>query len=476
MKNLGKILTLLILFLSSLSAGVTASVSPNDVFVGDTTTYMLTITGSGVKKPVMSDICGNQITATGSQTSIQATNGEYKKSYTLSYQFTPKKSCTIAAVGVEIDGKIEYSNSVDVNVLPRTQDLSADFVLEFKSSVQELYVGEPFKLTLLLKQKRGIQVADSKFIAPEFKGFWIKSESQPQRTQDSKYMTTKVVYELAPQREGKLSIEAAELKVASRVASTDWMGGFAQVRWRTYYSNTLDISVKALPENVKIIGDFTIEADVDKREINPNEAVNLKIKITGVGNLEDIESFKPFISDVNIFDEKIQLTSNSLSQKIVFVSERDFTIPTFELKYFDINTKEVKTIKTEPIEIKVQGNMAKKELSITRGEAVVPKTVEEAKREVVEKNNYLYLSLAFILGLSIGIALMLLRGIKFSKKSKTFDIKDEKVLLIKLLAFKDSDKDVEELVRILENNIYSKEKIALNKKKLKEVLKKYDIS
>ncbi|MDF1882927.1 BatD family protein [Sulfurimonas sp. SAG-AH-194-C21] len=476
MKNLGKILTLLILFLSSLNASVTASVTPNDVYAGDMTSYVLTISGSNVDKPVISDICGNTITATGSQTSIQSINGEYKKSYSLTYQFTPKESCTISAVGVMIDGKTEYSNSVSVNVLPRTQDLSADFVLEFETSAKELYVGEPFSITLLLKQKRGAQVVDSKFTAPAFKGFWIKSESKAQRTQDSEYLTTKIVYELAAQREGTHSIDAAELKIASRVGSNNWAGRLPQIRWRTYYSNQVDFRVKALPQNVKIIGDFTIKASVEKGEINPNEALNLKIEIKGSGNFEDIESFKPFVSDVNVFDEKIQLLKDSLSQKIVFVSEQDFIIPVFTLKYFDINTKEVKTIQTEPIEIKVKGNVSKKELSITRDEAIAPKIVETAKTVVVEKNNYLYLSLAFILGLAMGIVGMFLKSRNFSKKSKGFDIKDEKVLLIKLLPFKDRDQDVEALVKVLENNIYSKEKVPLDKKSLKAVFKKYDIS
>ncbi len=474
MKNLGKIIIFLVLILSSLNATVTAQVTPNDVYAGDATTYVLTITGSNVKKPILADICGNTITATGSQTSIKSINGSYSKSYNLSYQFTPKQSCTIDSVSVEIDGKIEHSNSVNVNVLPRTQDVNADFILEFESSAKEVFIGEPFKVTLLLKQKRGAQVVDSQFIAPEFKGFWIKSESKAQRIKDNEYMTTKVVYELAAQREGNLSIEPAELKIASRVGVNNWGRMSPQVKWRTYYSNTVDLSVKALPLGVKIIGDFTIEATVDKTQVNPNEAVNLTLKIKGEGNFEDIESFKPYISDVNIFDEKIKLSKNSLSQKIVFVSEQDFTIAPFELKYFDLKTQEIKTLQTQAIEIKVKGNVAKKEVSITR-DVEAPKTINTDKTVTVEKNNYLYISLAFFIGLVIGIVIMLIKSKKVSTKHKKLDIKDEKLLLIKLLPYKEIDRDVEDLVRILENNIYNKEKIILDKRMLKEVLHKYEI-
>ncbi len=419
MKNLGKIIILLTLFLSSLQATVTAKIVPVDVFEGDSTRYELTITGSNVTKPVLSDICGNDITATGSQTSITSINGEYKKSYTLSYEFTPRKSCTIAPIAVVIDGKTEYSNSVSVNVLPRTQDLSADFVLQLESSKKELYVGEPFSVKLQLKQKRGVDAVDSKFIAPEFKGFWIKSESKPQRTQDSRYVITTVVYKLAPQREGKLSIEPAELKIASRVGVNNWGTLIPQVRWRTYYSNRLEVNVKALPNNVKLIGDFTMNVSVDKREVNPNEAVNLTLKLLGSGNFEDVESFKPFVPDVNVFDEEIELLDNGLRQKIVFVGERDFTIPSFTLEYFDLKTKKIKTIKTEPIEIKVRGGVAKKKLEITRDTPHVEKsdTVKpEIQKSVISKINYLYVAVAFFIGLIIGLFIVNVKNMSGSSE------------------------------------------------------------
>ncbi|MDQ7043954.1 MAG: oxygen-tolerance protein, partial [Sulfurimonas sp.] len=118
----------------------------------------------------------------------------------------------------------------------------------------------------------------------------------------------------------------------------------------------------------------------------------------------------------------------------------------------------------------------KKELSITRDEKTPSEILQTDKKVFVEKNNYVYLFLAFLLGVVISIVLMLLKGKISLKKSKTFDIKDEKVLLIKLMPYKDSDKDVQDLVNVLENNIYAKEKVSVDKKMLKEVLKKYDIS
>ena len=477
MKNLGKIIILLNLFSIAVFATVTAKVEPRDIYAGDSATYSVIITGSNVKKPELLSICGNDITASSSQTSIVSINGSYKKSYTLSYQFTPKKDCTIAPTEVEIDSKKEFSNSVKVTIKPRTQDLKADFILSFIVPKKEFYIGEPFELTLLLKQHRGVQAVDSKYIAPEFKGFWVKSEEEAQRVKEGDFTITKVVYKLAAQREGTLHIEPAALKIAQRTGVNNWGSFRPQVKWRTYYSNSIDIKSKALPQGVKIVGDFILDATVQKRSVNPNEPVNVKIKVQGEGNLEDIESFKPYLASVNIFDEKIVINKNTLTQKLVFVGDSNFTIPSFTLKYFDLKSDKIRILKTDPIHVTVRGNTLKKELKITRDEPSVEVVkADDTKTVTAENNNYLYIAFAFFVGLIIGIFIMILKGAKGSSKTLKIDMKNEKMLLIKLLPFKDIDSDVSRLVEVLENNIYSKEKQNLDKKLLKEMIKKHDIS
>jgi len=476
MKNLGKITLFLILLTSSMFASVTAQVQPRTVYAGETATYILTVDGSDIKKPLISDICGNDIVATSSQTSIRSINGDYKKSYTLSYQFVPRKSCKVEGTEVEIDSKMEISNSVNVTVKPRTQDLNADFTLFLKASKKELFVGEPFTLTLLLKQKYNAKAVDSKFIAPDFKGFWIKSEGKAQRTQEGDFLVTKVVYELASQREGKQTINPAQLKIARRVGVNNWGTLIPQVKWRSYYSNELNIIAKALPNNAKIVGDFSINAVAQKLEVNPNEAVNLTLSVEGKGNLEDIESFKPYLNDVNVFDEKIEIKGDRLTQKLVFVSERDFTIPSFELAFYNTRTARVEKIVTKPINIKVRGNVAKSKVQVTRDETPVVEKKEIVVKKVSVEKDYIAIGLAFIIGLFIGISLMVLKNKKATKKVQKLDIKNEKLLLVKLLPFKDEDSDVASVVTLLESNIYSKDKKKIDKKLLKEIIARHGIS
>jgi hypothetical protein len=482
MKNLGKKIFIIFSFIATAAfAGVQAEVTPKVVYSGEEATYILTIIGDKVNKPIINSICGSQVTATSSQTSIQMVNMDYQKSYILSYNFMPRKSCVIPPVSVEVDGKVEQSNSVKVTVTKPTQDKHANFVLTLEPSKDELFVGEPFKLYLTLKQRKTAQVVDSKFVAPDFKGFWIKGDPQTSRSEDSEYVITKAVYKLAPQREGNLTISPAQIKIATRMNTRDSWGTFLpQVKWRTYYSNQVDIKAKPLPNNAKLVGTFTIEAKADKTEVNPSEPVNVTVEVQGDGNLEDIGSFKPYIKGVNVFAEKVEVQGNRLTQKLAFVSDKDFTIPAFSIAFYNLKTQRVEKISTNPISVKVTGSAQNEptKLNIKRDDSQTGNVAVSGDIQTQQSGSvsYIWLFTAFILGTAFGIALMLFKPLEFLKKEKVFNLKDEKLLLIKLLPFRDKDEEVKKIVDILESNLYSGKKQSIDRKVLKEILKKYDIS
>ncbi|MCW8838927.1 MAG: oxygen-tolerance protein, partial [Thiovulaceae bacterium] len=81
----------------------------------------------------------------------------------------------------------------------------------------------------------------------------------------------------------------------------------------------------------------------------------------------------------------------------------------------------------------------------------------------------------FIFGLIVGIVIMLFKPVINSNKNETFDIKDEKKLLIKLLPY-ENDKEVKDIMVKLEANIYSSKNEPIDKKVLKELLKRLGIS
>ncbi|MEA3227951.1 MAG: BatD family protein [Campylobacterota bacterium] len=472
MKNLGsKLLFLFLIGTDILYASVVARVDSKTVVKGDTVTLNLTLTGEDITRPDLYYICGkSEIISTSSQTSIRMINGEYRKNYVLSYQFVPQKSCTIEPIGVEIDGKLDASNPIEITVNAYKKSANDDFELTFTSSAKDVYVGEPFYLNLLFKQKNGAEAVDSKFIQPDFKGFWMKGESKPQQSKKDGFTYTKISYLIAPQREGTLTINPAQMKIATRVKGRNsWGSWVLDVKWKSYFSNKLDIDVKALPQGVSLVGDFKIESIVDKVNIEQNEAVNVTIKVVGKGNIEDIESFKPIISGVSAFDEKIEIKGTTLTQKIAFVADKDFIIPSFSLRYFDLKTKEVKTIFTEEVGVKVNA-LKRESLTIKRDEL---KSDEKEVVTVVEnKTETFVLFIIFVFGLVIGVVLGILQPWKLLKREKQLSLKDPKVLLIKLMPYK-NDKKVSDLIEQLEKNIYSGADIEIDKKLVKELIKEY---
>ncbi len=474
MKNLGKIL---LIFLSPiyLLASVVATVDSTTVTRGESVTLNLNISGEDIKKPEIDTICGYDVLSTSSQTSITMINGDYKKSYTLSYKFLPLKSCEIQPIEVEIDSKKQKTKPINITVQKQVSNKNSEFVLLLKTDKTEVLVGESFNVDLIFKQKKGASAVDSKFKEPNFKGFWVKNRSDQVIYEDGDFNVIKITYTLSAQREGRLSILPASIAIAKRDSSSrdSWGMLIQDIKWKTYISNALDIDVKPLPNGVKYIGDFKISVDVDKTTINKNEPLNLTLNIFGDGNLEDIQSFKPSIDGVTVYDEKIVIKGNKLTQKMAFVSDNDFIIKPFVLKYFDIKTKKVKVIKTKEIKVKVAGTKVKENLVVKKDTTLNAK----AKPNVVVKkgiSNTIAIVI-FIFGLLVGIGIMLLKPFKMDKNiKKKFDIKNEKLLLIKLLPFKD-DVEVKNIIDTLESNIYSVKKKDIDKKILKQIIEKYKI-
>jgi len=474
MKNLGRIFIILSIFTSLFAGGVKATLDRSSISVGEFATLNLTITGTDIKKPKIDKICDSEILSTSTQTSIRMINSNYTKSYILSYKFQPQHSCKIKPIDVEVDGVVYKTNVLELKVAPFKKSKNDKFDLTIKADKKEVYVGESFNVEVTLKQKINAEVLDSKFIEPSFKGFWIKGKSSPKQYQQADEYITKIVYTIAPQRVGKLEIKPAQIQIATRASNMDMWGSFiTDVKWRSYFSNSLTIDSKALPNGVDLIGNFTISLDVDKTHIKENEAVNLVVKVEGNGNLEDIGSFKPKIDGVTIFDEEPKISGNKLTQKIAIVADSNFTIPQFSLLFFNPKTKLVQRVSTKEVKIVVDSKK-KKSIEVVQTKTTSTNQNSTTTKVVSKEVDKLYVAIFTILGFIAGVLFMMFKPFKLLKKEKELSIKDNRVLLIKLMPYKD-DKEVAKLIESLEANLFLNKNIQIDKKVLKEIIKKYDL-
>jgi hypothetical protein len=486
MKSLGKIIILTFILYTSLYAGVRAELTRDSVSIGDTVILRLHVSGDKIQEPAISKLCGVKVLSTAHSTNMVIDNGRYTKKQMFSYSFTPTHSCTIEPITVNIDGVDEQTQPLKLRVSQMTITKDTPFVVTMQTKKDSVYIGEPIRLIVKIKQKNSAQAVDSKFAQPELKNFWIKGQEEPKRYQEGSYSVTEIVYVIAAQKSGKLHIGRAQLQIAQRVHSRDaWGSFFPQLQWRSFFGNELDIDVKELPKGVDIVGDFKISASLDKLEAAPNDAINLTLKISGSGNFEDIGSLKPFVDGVNIFEEDATINAQIVNgeyvgvwqQKMAFVSEHDYTIPPIELKYFNPKTKNIVTIATKALHVKIKGRAKAKEkpLKIERSEKQ-NEIVNVEMREQNSQPSYLWI-ISLIGGIILGVLLMLIPWKRFKKEDdnlNSVNIRDEKSVLNFLLNHIE-DEEAFGMLKLLEAKLYEGKTVNIDKKQLKELVKRLHV-
>jgi hypothetical protein len=221
---------------------------------------------------------------------------------------------------------------------------------------------------------------------PDFQGFHSQEVELPQNHRwelehykGRNYNST--VYRqfiLFPQHSGQLTIDPVRFDASIRkvVQSVDpfdafFNGGqnYVDVK-KTILSPKLTIDVKELPFGKPAgfsggVGDFTITASVNNTNIKTNDAVTLKVVISGTGNLRLMSTPElTFPSDFEVYDPKvdnnIRLTTNGHTgnKTIEYLAiprhAGTYKIPALAFSYFDLKSKAYKTVTTEAYTINVE--------------------------------------------------------------------------------------------------------------------------
>ena len=479
MKNLGKV-ALSLLLTTTLFAQVSADVDQSVVSPGNVVNFSLHVSDESFDEPQIQKLCGVNVLGRSSQTSIQDVNGKFKKTQTLTYSFSPEQSCTIEPLEINTASGIEKTEPITIEVRALSADAKAQYSLVYITDAKDVYVGEPFEITLVSKVRRDMKVADSKFEPSDMQGVWIKKQFQDQTQEEGDYIVTRVHYIIAAQRAGDLTIAPAKMSLGKRGnAQSIWGDMIPNISWSRYISNSLHVNIKSLPKGVDLVGDMHLNVEVDKTKVNQNEPVNATINIQGDGNFEDIGSLKPFIPKVSVFEDEAKIDQDKnipdqetkYSKKMAFVADANFTIPSIEIKYFNIKTKSVETLRSKPIAIEVVGGAAMSSTPLTI-EKASPIEALSAPSLMPAKLSWIPMLLSGVVGFILGVLLMLLKpSFKREKKSSVVS-GDLKAVLAKLMDFRE-DPEVKEMIDILEMKLYSDSTLEIDKAKLKELRKRY---
>jgi predicted peroxiredoxin len=181
---------------------------------------------------------------------------------------------------------------------------------------------------------------------------------------------------LFPQQSGKLSIEPArfDATVEKEVQTDDpfafFGGGNVVSVKKTLTTPTLSINVLPLPSGKPEgfsggVGEFNISSSINNQSVKTNDAVTVKLVISGTGNLKLLSDPEvKFPEDFEVYDPKVdnqvKLTADGLtgSKVIEYLAiprhAGDYKIPAVKFSYFDVKSKSYKTLTTEEYALHVE--------------------------------------------------------------------------------------------------------------------------
>ncbi len=240
----------------------------------------------------------------------------YSQSYSYIVSPTRKGNLTIGGATIEYKGKRLTSNPVSVAVVdavelpknPNDPDYIANQNVHLEALVSKTtpYVGEGIYVEYRLYFSTKIAISDFDFKElPEYKSFWnqeIKVEEYEVKQgkykgEDYRYFTLKKTV-LIPQKSGKLSIEPikADLIIGVPTGRGDFFGNpiTRNIR-KSFKTFRKTVRVKPLPlegkpaDFIGAVGDFKLDVHTSKPSLKANESTQLKVAISGRGNLKLFE-------------------------------------------------------------------------------------------------------------------------------------------------------------------------------------------
>ena len=297
------------------------------------------------------------------------------------YKTTPLKIIITEAVSKPKDGNsADYVASENVHLIAEVSK-SNPFLNEAITIVYKLYVSNDVSIT------RSWQELDT----PKFQDFWSQyiEEKGEQQIYETTYEGKPYRYVilrkavLYPQKTGELTIEPLTLDVPIDVQGNtrDIFGRRRMTRVnRTISAGKRIINVKPLPTEGRpndfsgAVGNFNFSVSVNKTMLDANEALELKIRTKGIGNLKlfnlpsltlpsSLEVYEP------VRDNKVAINIKGMNG---FISDTYTIIPQYKgsypirpisFSYFDVTSAKYKTIISDEIVVKVQNGPVPNQLT-----------------------------------------------------------------------------------------------------------------
>jgi len=473
-----------------MAGSVEAGVDRTEVVRGDTVLLTITVVGEKSDKlPDIDNINGvtvDAVTRHSGVTFIQL-NGQNKMehTHTMTLEFKPLDSMTIPAFQIEVDGKVETTSAIALQVVDSTSGTkreSPHFAMDMKLNKTKVYLGEPLVVTVYFKQRTVLNIMKLEYEKPEFKAFFNKQLEGEKSYQKDIYTIHELNYLLVAKKEGNFTLEPARAKVEQRIHQRQDGGWFADVpKWSNIASDSLNVEVIKPNDVYDLMGDFTLHEVIDRIQAKANKPIHLKIEIEGEGNLDDFKGIKFDIDGVMVYSDDANVSSQLLANKVeshytkrfVFIADHDFTIPSKTLRMFNYKTGKVKTIKTKSYDIQIERRGEGGTLPIvqTKNSLNVETPIGKQRHDI--HLHYWILAGMFFLGSVVTILFQYLFSLLYTKwKRKKLGFDGHEALRV-LYPNIGKSKEVEAMVRKLYAVKNGEKGVKLDRELLKKMVNDY---
>jgi hypothetical protein len=385
-----------------------ADVSTTQPSVGEQVKLELTISGGVENLPAPNTpvIPGCRVFGAGTSQQFSFVNGEVASSVTHTYLVVPQQTGKIVIPPQElsIKGKNYATAPITLtvssgNATTRRQDSGRsaetsrqtqsgrggdrDFFVETFVDKDTAYVNEQVTLTFRFYQGKRL-FSEPEYKPPSATGFWVE-DLPPQKnfykTVNSRnYYVAEVKTALFPTSPGAKTVGKATLKIGGEdllsLFDRDPFGVFQRRRSQpkpvNLESKPIEIVVLPLPSEGRpadfsgSVGQFKMFASIDKTEVEVNQPLTVKIKLSGTGNIKTLaEPLMPQLDEFRVFNsgksENVSkagyVVGGSKTFETTFVPKEpgSYTISIEGTTYFDPKTGEYKRLSGKSFEISVLG-------------------------------------------------------------------------------------------------------------------------
>ncbi|MEL6811096.1 MAG: BatD family protein [Bacteroidota bacterium] len=332
-------------------------------------------------------------------------NGRRSYSKTYSYFLSPlsKGKFTIQQATIEINGEIYKTSPVAVEITsavtkPKDENDADYLASENVHLVAEIsntspYLNEGILVTYKLYVSGEVSITSNwrEIETPKYADFWsqnidtrgnYKIYEGKFRGEDYRYVVLRRTV-LYPQKSGELFIEPLTLDVPIDVKSNrrDLFGRPLMKRVnRTISAGKRTLNVKPLPQEGKpsnftgAVGNFDFDVSTNKRQLDAEESLELKVRVSGNGNLKLFDLPKVVLpSSLEVFEptraDDIRTQGNGMSGAMI---ENYTVVPQFKgnypirpisFSYFDPKEETYKTLTSEEMIIAVENGPVNSEVA-----------------------------------------------------------------------------------------------------------------